>query len=107
MIPFNSKADIERETKTSDGPGGWTSVWNILHNDLACRINWSTDKGGGYEKIQFDKETYFRDAKVYCNIIDITTKDRFVYDSKTYEITSVANPDNMNWYLVFDIRLIE
>lgn len=103
MIPFNSTVDVIRVTKVSDGLGGWTDTEVIVHNDLACRINWSK----GAEKIIFDKTTYYRDAKVYCKVFDILVTDKIVYDSKSYEVVSVSNPDNLNWYCVLDVKLIE
>lgn len=100
---FNSKVNIIRLTKVSDGLGGWDEVENILHSNLSCRINWSS----GSERIQFDKTTYYRDAKLYCRVVDVTTKDRVRYDSKDYEIVNVSNPDNINKYLILEIKLID
>lgn len=100
---FNVTVDVVRITRTSDSMGGWTEVEVVLHNNLKCRINWVR----GSEKVMFDKDTWFRDAKLYCNVIDIKTKDRIIYDSKTYEVVNVSDPDNMNKYLIVEMRLVQ
>ncbi len=100
---YNVTVDVIRITKTSDSMGGWTDTDVIHINDLPCRINWSK----GFEKVQFNKDTHYRDAKLYCAVVDITTHDRIVYDSKTYEIVSVSNVDNMNRFLTIEMNLIE
>lgn len=100
---FNSKVNIVEVVEADDGLLGKTESPVVVHRDLPCRINWSR----GTEKIFFDKETYFRDAKVYCGVVDITVKHRLVFRDRTYRIVSVRNPDNMNRYLILDIKLIE
>lgn len=104
MIHFNSKANIVRVFKAKDKTTGrWTEAPVVIHADLPCRINWAR----GSERIMFDKTTYYRDGKVYCDIRDIKTNDRFVYNNVSYEIVNVSNPDNMNWYMILEIRLIQ
>jgi len=97
----NSKVDIIRFSKVQDSLGGWSEAEGILYQDLPCRINWSR----GSERIQFDRNTYYRDARLYCRVIDVTTRDRVRYDGAVYEIVHVANADNMNRYLALDLRL--
>jgi len=99
---FNSKVDILRVTRVSDGMGSGTEVRAVLHKNLACRLNWSR----GAERIMFDKETYFRDGKFYCNVVDITTNDRMRFGAVTYEIVSVSNVDEVGKYLIVEIRLV-
>ena len=95
--------DVLRITRTSDSMGGWTEVEVILHNDLKCRINWTK----GTERIQFDKITSQIDAKFYCNVVDIQTKDRIKYLNKTYEVLRVSNVDEVDKYLIVEIKLVE
>jgi len=101
----NAKVNILRIARVDNDPpdGGWTEVENVLHNNLPCRIVWAK----GIEKIQFKKDTYYKDAKLFCRVVDITTDDRVVYNSKKYEIVDVNNPDNRNKRLVLDLKLIE
>jgi len=103
MIHFNSKVNIVRFTKAKDGMGGYSEAEGILYQNLPCRINWSR----GAEKIQFDKNTYYRDAKLYCRIIDVTVKERVKYNGATYEIVNVSDVDNMGRYLVLEIKLVQ
>lgn len=101
---YNVQGDILRIVRTTDSMGGFTEVETVLHNNWKCRINWSR----GTERIQFNKDTYYRDAKVYGSILSgVTTGDRFKYDGTVYEIVNVTNPDNMNKYMVLEIRLVD
>jgi len=102
MIHFNTKVDILRITK-APGAMGSTEVANVLHNNLPCRINWKR----GREKIFFDKETHFSDAKLFCRVVDITNKDRVRYSSKVYQIADSVNVDEASRLLVLDLKLIE
>jgi len=100
---FISKVDVKRITRASDGMGGWTETTTRLHKDLPCRINWVK----GSEKIMFDKVTYYRDGKLFCKVINVTTDDIITYSGKDYDIVDVSNVDNLNRFLVVDIKLIE
>jgi len=102
MIQFNAKVNILRITSTTSGVGQ-TETANTLHSNLPCRINWKR----GSEKIFFAKNSYFRDGKLFCRVVDITNKDRVQYNSKTYQIVDVNNVDESNRLLVLDIRIIE
>lgn len=98
---YNSKINILRVTKTSDNMGGWTEAKLTLHKNVPCRINWSS----GSENIQFDKKTFKRNGKVFCDVIDITEKDILVYSGIEYEICNVSNVDNIGKFLTIDINL--
>ena len=102
-MQYNAKVNILRIQRTSDSMGGWDEALHVLHNNLPCRIVWTK----GIEKIQFQKDTHYSDANLFCRIIDVTVKDRVVYDSKTYEIVDVSNPDNKSRGLTLNLRLIE
>ena len=102
-MQFNSKIDILRVDETTDTYGSRTeSVW-VLYHDVPCRINWSRGK----ERIQFDKNTYYRDAKVYCRPLQVSVNDRVRYNDVVYEIVNVANFDNMNRLILLEIKLIQ
>lgn len=103
MIQLNLKVDVLRMNKTAGALGGWTEVKNVLHKNLPCRINWKR----GSEKIFFAKNTYFRDAKMFCRIVDIDVKDRVKHGSKTYEVVDVANIDESGRFMTLDLKLIE
>lgn len=101
-MQFKSKVNILRITNTA-GAMGQTEVVNVLHNNLPCRLSWK----GGTQRIFFDKETYFRDGKLFCRKVDITVKDRVQYSSKIYEIVDVSNPNELDRFLVLNIKLVE
>lgn len=103
MMQFNAKVNVLRITKVDDTMMGSTEVPVVLHSNLPCRINWSR----GAERIMFDKNTYYRDAKLFCRVVDITVKDRISYNGTVYQIADVSNVDNKNRFLVLDIKLIE
>ncbi len=101
-MQYKSKINILRVSRTSDGMGGWTKLPAMLHENVPCRINWKK----GIEKIFFDKNSYFRDAVVYCGVIEVTNQDIVEYNGTQYEIVSVANPDECNKYMVIEMRLV-
>jgi len=101
MMLFNCKVDFIRFSKVQDNMGGWSEAEGVIYQNVPCRINWS----GGVEKIQFDKNTYYRDGKLYCRPLDITVEDRVRYINATYDILNINNVDNVNKYLVLDIKL--
>ncbi len=100
---YNKTVNVLRITKTSADDGSWTEAEVVHIYQLPCRINWLR----GSERVMFSKDTWFRDAKVYCAVVDILNKDRISYDSKTYEVVNVSNPDEMNKYMIVEMRLIE
>jgi len=102
MMQFKTKVDILRITNTTSAMGQ-TEVANVLHNNLPCRINWKR----GSEKIFFDKNTYFRDGKLYCRVVDVTVEDRVQYKGKTYSIVDVNNTDESGRLFVLDLKLIK
>lgn len=99
---LNKKVNILRITSTT-GAMGQTEVSNVLHRDLPCRINWKT----GSKRIFFNKETYFRDARLYCSVIDVTVKDRVQYGTRTYQIVDVADVDEAGRLMTLDLKLVE
>jgi len=102
MIQLKSKVNILRIANTTSAMGQ-TEVPNVLHSNLPCRINWKK----GSEKIFFNKDTYFRDAKLFCRVVDITAKDRVQYKGKVYQIVDVSDVDEVSRLLTVDMKLIE
>ena len=98
---FNKTADILRIVNTSDDMGGYTEVETILINNWKCRINWSK----GFERVQSDKDTWYRDAKVYGTFTTkIQTKDRFRYSGIDYEIINVFDTDEIHKFTTLEIK---
>ena len=102
-MQYNAKVNIFRITKTSNNMGGWTEAEANAYTNLPCRIVWKK----GSEKILFDKTTHVLDARLYCRVVTITTKDRVEYNSEKYEIVDISYPDNKNKRLTLDLKLIE
>lgn len=103
MMHFNQKLTVKRLIKTLDDKGGYVETWGTIHADVACRINWLR----GSEKIFFNKVSYFRDAKVYCHVLDVNSRDRIEYSGEDYEIVNVVNVDQINRFMVLEIKRIE
>lgn len=102
-MQYNCKINVLRVGKAPDGMMGSVESDRVLHENLPCRINWSR----GAEKITFNKRTDYRDAKIYCRVVDVTTKDKVSYRDKTYEILSVSDVDEKERQLVLEIRKVE
>lgn len=105
MIQFNAKVNILRVIKTTSpgGLGGYAEANNVLHKNLPCRINWKR----GSEKIFLDKNTYFRDARLYCRVVDVTIKDKVQYNSTVFDIVDVSNVDETGKLLTLDLKLTQ
>jgi len=105
MIQFNKKVNILRVTKTTNpgGLGGYTEADAVLHSNLPCRINWKK----GSEKIWTNKNTYFRDARLYCRVVDMTTKDKLQYNNTIYDIVDVSNVDEAGRFIAVDFKIIQ
>lgn len=99
---FNKKVNILRITSSPEAMGQ-TEVANVLHNGLPCRFNWKR----GSEKIFFGKNSYFRDGKLFCRVVDITNKDRVQYNGTIYEIVDVSNTDEDGRLMVLDLKLVQ
>ena len=100
---FNAKVDIIEVEKAKDSYGSYTEIERVSHYQIPCRINWLR----GREKIQFDRKTYYRDARVYCRPISVNTNDRIRYGGTKYEIVDVANIDNLGKLMTIDIKKID
>ncbi len=102
-MQYNIRVNVIRITKTSDALGGWTEVRNVLYDNLSCRFNHKL----GSERIFFDKNSYFRDVKMYCAIVDINVKDQVQYNGATYEVVDISNISEMSRYMSIDLKIIE
>lgn len=99
---YNIKVNIIRIANTTAAMGV-TETETVLHRNLPCRISWKN----GSQKIMFGKDTYYRDGKLFCSVVDVTTKDRVLYDSVTYKIVDVDNAHNMGRFLTLTLKLVE
>ena len=100
---YNEKINVIRISLEADLLGGQTETESTLHTNLPCRVNWSK----GREILLHNKITHFRDAKIYCRVVDITVLDRVVLNDETYDIVSVNNVDSANRQLVLEVKKVE
>jgi len=99
---YNTKVNIMSITRTATALGN-SEVENVLHCALPCGIVW----GKGIDNVQFDKDTYYRDGKLYCAVVDVTTQDRVVHGGLCYEIVDVRNVDEKGCQMVLDLKRVQ
>lgn len=97
---FNTKCDVYKYVDSLQSDLSTEQIWQIKIRDMPCRIKWNS----GSERIMFDRREYYRDAKLYCRIQDIDTKDGIKHNDRKYEIVSKINPDNQNWFLILELK---
>lgn len=97
---YNATVDVIRITKVADGLGGQTETETTLHSNLLCRINWTK----GDERAMFGKTTVQVDAKLYCSVVDITPRDRIIYNGVYYNLVKVSDVDNMGRFLTIEME---
>lgn len=95
---FNAKCKIQGFIKP-EASGTYSQTPYDKFTDVPCRVTFSQ----GQEKLMFAKDTWVRDAKVHCAVLDITVEDRLVYDGIEYDIVDVK-PDGTNRFLVLNIK---
>lgn len=96
---FNAKCTIKGFI-SPEASGTYSQTPYDKHTNVPCRIKWSQ----GQEKVMFGKDNWFRDAKVYCPVLDITVEDRLVYNAQEYDIVDVANPGEADRFMVLQIK---
>lgn len=101
-MQYTTKVNVLRVTRTPTSMGN-TEVETVLHYALPCRINWTS----GRERMTFDKATHYRDATLYCSVVDIATTDRVVHAGLKYEIVDVRNADEKSRQMVLDLKRIQ
>lgn len=101
---YNCLVDVVRIAKTSTARGVTEVPTNILTN-MPARIRWT----GGRERLQFDKQTHYRDATLHCRKggVTITTKDRIKYNDEMFEIVDVQDFRNLGKLLKIGLKRIE
>jgi hypothetical protein len=102
-MQYNSKIDVLRLIPTSDGMGGSNDIEATIFRNLPCRINWIS----GQRRIFFDKQSYFRDGKIFCKVVDILQTDIIRYNGIKYTIVSLQRPDNSANHILLEIKIIE
>lgn len=86
-----------------DGPHGLDETPTNIVTNMPARIKWSRGK----ERLQFDKQTAYRDGTLHCRKpagVIITTKDRISYNGEEFEITAVEDFRNLGRLLEIGIK---
>lgn len=99
---YNVTVNVVRIVKTITAHGNPEVPTNVVTN-MPARIRWSRGK----ERLQFDKQTAYRDGTLHCRTpigITITTKDRISYNGDDYEITAVEDFRNLGRLLAIGIK---
>jgi len=102
---YNCFVNVVRVARTNTA-AGITEVETDVVTNMPCRIRWHTGK----ERMQFDKQTYYRDATLHCRIpagISITNKDRISYKGETFEIVDVQDFRNLGRLLKIGLKRIK
>lgn len=103
---FNKKIDFQSVTVVKNDYGSDTETWANIDDetDIPCRINWFT----GIKRREFinnGKLEWQRDGCIYRGFsTGITVDNRIVYDSKNYDIVNIADFDEMNKYMIINIK---
>lgn len=102
---YNILVNVVRVTKVSGALGSAESEADLVTN-MSARIRWARGK----EKLQFNKQTYYRDATLHCRKpagVTITTKDRISYNGESFEIVDVRDFRNLGRLLSIELKRLE
>lgn len=102
---YNCFVNVVRVVRTNTAAGISEVPSNVVTN-MPCRIRWHTGK----ERLQFDKQTYYRDATLHCRIpagVTITNTDKIDYKGETFEIVDVRDFRNLGRLLAIELRKID
>lgn len=98
MLMKNDKIVIQRVTDGRDAYGGTSETWNTLSTVWA-----DVEQASGSEQFNSDMIVY-NDVKrftIYYNHgQDVTAKDRIVYRSDNYQITSISHRDRLETIII-------
>ena len=93
---FNSKATLQSRTQTLDAFGGMVESFSTARN-FPCRIQPTSAD----EQDLYSREGQVVTAKAYVSAsLAPGTNDRVVFNSRTFYIRGILNPDEANMYKV-------
>jgi len=89
---FTSKCDIERLTKTPNGAGGYSEVWEVPY-DLRCIDCAINQKSPGREDIVAEQPGAINMFVIHLPAgLDLRHEDRIVIGDNRYQISSIPEP---------------
>ena len=98
------KAEVQRQTVTSDGMGGETTFWYGLKI-----VKGSLDVISASERYKLDMVQELSTHRFTCDYIKditITEKDRIYADKEIYDITAIDNVLHKNITLIIDLKKV-
>lgn len=85
---------IQRFTSVSNGMGGYIEDW-VNHMDYDGVI----DQLSGNEKVVANQLSPTSTHVLIGSVVDITEKDRVVFEGKVYDVKNVDDPMNLHRHL--------
>jgi len=103
---FNSMAVVKQASLATTGMGGSAETYSTRIASLPCRLSTKSIR----EVDQFGKITMRGILRLYCDASStnraIEPSDRVTIDSRTFEITGIHNPGELNRHLQIDLKEI-
>jgi len=94
------RVTIQTSSTVSDSQGGTTETWA----DLAT-VWGSLEPTKSWEKFFASRVQYVRTHTCFIRYRnDITTEMRISFDSRTFQIKGIKDPDEKNFFLVLDLE---
>jgi head-tail adaptor len=88
-----TRFDVERAVDVSDGKGGYTRTWSVIHRNIRFRLN---QLASNETMLMYDKQTVFAQFVAYGEYLsDIKEGDRLSRGGLKYEIKLVMEWDLM------------
>ena len=98
---LNQTLTLQVFTETTDSQGGVTTTWADSGN-FRARISPITAQ----ERMLQNKNTMTTTHRIYCDVMDVTPKDRITWGSYLFEIIGITNPSEAYHHLEIDVREI-
>jgi SPP1 family predicted phage head-tail adaptor len=100
MIPGpRTVLTLQSKTDTSDSAGGFATTWTTIST-----ISGVLTQARGSEQNRTNRTVVYSTHTFFCEKpSSITEKDRFIYDSRVFNIVMIRNPGNMNHHLEIDL----
>jgi len=96
----NKTVNVSRQTRTSDGAGGYTDEWANAYTAVPCRIQ----PIGGPERMLYGRDMPVPTHKVFMDgKYTITEKDKLIFGTRVFEIDLVRKIDE-EYHLQIDVR---
>lgn len=86
LSSMNLKVSILRATKTTNGAGDTSTVFQVTQRNVPCRMN---DTSGG-ESVGYGREIVRNQTEFeFLTTAAVNEKDRVVFGTRTFEVKSV------------------